>query len=85
MTSPYGDCPRRKTLITILGSKHAMKNSQFYFWVPFLARNQEVLRSGEISWNMGTLTNVSCTTYKRRAPQGKLWVLFLQDAIKTAF
>ena len=27
MASPYGDCTRRKTLITILGSKHAMKNS----------------------------------------------------------
>ena len=46
----YGDCPRRKTLTTIFGSKHAIKNS--YFWVPVQARNQEVFGTGEVSWNM---------------------------------
>ena len=41
---------RRKTLITIFGSKHAIKNS--YFWVPVQARNQEVFGAGEVSWNV---------------------------------
>ena len=39
----------------------------------------------QISWNRGTLINTSCATYKRRTPQGKMFVFFLQDALKTAF
>ena len=39
----------------------------------------------QISWNRGTSINTSCATHKRRAPQGKIFVLFLQDTLKTVF
>ena len=29
--------------------------------------------------------DVLCTAYKRRVPQGKILVFFLQDTLKTAF
>ena len=34
---------------------------------------------------MGISINVSCTTYKRTAPQGGILVFFLQDTTKTTF
>ena len=34
---------------------------------------------------MGTLINVLCMAHKRKALQGKSFVFFLQDALKTAF
>ena len=41
--------------------------------------------TGQVSWSRGTLINTSRTTYKRSAPQGKMFVFFLQDSPKTAF
>ena len=42
----------------------------------------DIFRTGEISWNRGTLINVSCKTYKRRVRQGKIMVFFLQDTVQ---
>ena len=42
-----------------------------------------VLGAEQISWNRGTLMNTSCTTYKRR--EGKNFLVFLQNILKTAF
>ena len=39
----------------------------------------------EVFWNKGTVINDSCTTYKRRATQGKIFLFFLQNILKTAF
>ena len=41
--------------------------------------------SREVAWNMSTSINVSCTTCKRKAAQGKILGNFLQDTFKTAF
>ena len=49
------------------------------------ARNQEFFGEGEVSWNKGTSINVSSTTYKERAPQGKNLAFFLLDNLKTLF
>ena len=42
-------------------------------------------RAEQVSWNRGTLINTSCTTDKRRAAQGKIFVFYLQDNLKTGF
>ena len=42
-------------------------------------------RAAQVSWNRGTSMNTSCKTYKRWAPQGKIFWVFLQDILKTAF
>ena len=47
--------------------------------------NQEIFVAGEVSWNLSTSINVSCATHKRKAPQGKIVVFFLQDTLTTAF
>ena len=39
----------------------------------------------KISWKRSTSINTSCKTYKRRALQGKIFLFFLQDILKTAF
>ena len=49
------------------------------------AHNQGFFGAGQVSWNRSTLINTSCTTYKRRAPQRKIFLFFLQDILKTAF
>ena len=42
-------------------------------------------RTKQVSWNRGTLINTLCTTYKRSAPHEKIFVIFLQDTLQTAF
>ena len=49
------------------------------------ARNQESFGAREVSWNEDTSRNVSCVTHKRKVPQGKFLVFFLQDALKITF
>ena len=49
-----------------------LKESQFN--VAVQVPNQDIFGAGEVAWNRGTLINVSCTTSKRRAPQGKILV-----------
>ena len=44
-----------------------------------------IFTAGEVSWNMGISIHVSCTAYKRTAPQGGILVFFLQDSTKTTF
>ena len=39
-------------------------------------------RGGFLEWGH---FDVSCVTHKRKAPQGKILVFFLQDALKSAF
>ena len=67
-----------------------------FYWVSILfyilitniswqARNQEFFRAGEVSWNEGTSINVSCEAHKRKALQRKIFVFFLQDALKITF
>ena len=51
----------------------------------YQARNQESPGAGETPRNGDTLINASCVTHKRKASQGKILVLFLQDALKIAF
>ena len=58
--------------------------SEFKLLVP-QACNQEFFGAGEVSWDRGTLINVSCTTFKRKDPEGNTMLLFLQDTLKTAF
>ena len=36
------------------------------------ARNEKILRAGEVSENKDTLKNISSATYERKAPQGKI-------------
>ena len=45
---------------------------------------QEFFGAGEVFCDRGISINISCTTYKRKAPQGKCLVSFLQDTLKTA-
>ena len=47
--------------------------------------NQRFFGAGQASWNKSTLINTSYTTYKRRAPQGRIFLFFLEDILKTAF
>ena len=44
-----------------------------------------IFTAGEVSWNMGISIHVSCTAYKRTAPQRGILVFFLQDSTKTTF
>ena len=39
----------------------------------------------QVSWNRGTSINTTCTKYKRRTPQEKNYVFFLQNTLETAF
>ena len=39
----------------------------------------------QVSWNRGTSINTTCTKYKRRTPQEKNFVFFLQNTLETAF
>ena len=50
-----------------------------------ITHNQGFFGAGQVSCNRSTMINTSCTTYKRRAPQGKISLFFLQDILKTAF
>ena len=45
---------------------------------------QEFFGAGEVFCDRGISINISCTTYKRIAPQGKCLVSLLQDNLKTA-
>ena len=47
--------------------------------------HQRFFGAGQVSLNRRTLINTSCTRYKRRAPQGKIFLFFLQDILKPAF
>ena len=47
--------------------------------------NQEFFGAKQVSWNRGTSIYTSRTTFKRRVPQGKNFVFFLQDTLKTTF
>ena len=40
------------------------------------AHRQEFFWAEQVSWNRGTSINISCTPYKRRAPQGKIFLFF---------
>ena len=40
------------------------------------ARSQERFKVGEVSRNMESLINVSCTAYNRKTPLGKEWCFF---------
>ena len=44
-----------------------------------------IFRAREASWNRGISIKASCTTHKRKIPQGKNLVFFVQDILKTAF
>ena len=68
---------KQKIAILILGVAHLE--------VPMQARNQEVFGAKEVFWNEGTSINVLCVTHKRKVPQGKNLVIFLQDALKITF
>ena len=46
------------------------------------ACNQELFWAEQVSWNRGTLINTSCTIYKRRAPQGKIFLFFSMICLK---
>ena len=48
-------------------------------------RNLKFFGAGEVSWNRDSSINISCTTYNRKAPQGKKLLLFLQDTLKLHF
>ena len=48
-------------------------------------RNQELLGAGEVSENKGTLINISCATYERKAPHGNISDIFFLDMLKTGF
>ena len=54
-------------------------------YTQYQARKQESPGAGETPRNGDTLINASCVAHKRKAPQGKILVLFLQDALKIAF
>ena len=49
------------------------------------ALNQGFFGAEQISWNRDTLINNSCATYIRQAPQGNIFLFFLQDTLKTSF
>ena len=46
------------------------------------ACNQELFWAEQVSWNRGTSINTSCTIYKRRAPQGKIFLFFSMICLK---
>ena len=47
--------------------------------------SHEFFHAGKVSWGRGTSINVSGTTYKREAPQGKILMFFLEYTLKIAF
>ena len=44
-----------------------------------------IFRGEQVSWNRGTLINISYTTYTKRAAQRKFFMFVLQDTLKNAF
>ena len=45
--------------------------------------NQNFFRAGEVSWNQGTLINISLKKQKKKGPAWKNWEFFLLDTLIT--
>ena len=57
-------------------SKIIRINIDTYIELSVQARDQEFFRAGEVCWNKDTSINISCTTHKTEAAQGKLSEFF---------
>ena len=61
-------------------------NSELMFFLSngagFTEAQPEIFQGREVSWNQGTLINLSFKKHKKNGPAGKIWEFFLLGNLK---